>query len=148
MVVIVLWYLLRADYDHCMSSNPGIIHIQHALTVMKKVRIIFRMVQYSSGTDVHNPILTHEFYEYLFDAVPMLLALATLNFTHPGRIIQGPSASWPRVGRKEKKETKRKRRERKAAEKLARKKMGYNVSSPTDIAIVSLRPREGEEEEC
>lgn len=51
----------------------------------------------------------------------MFLALVVLNFTHPGRIISGPDASWPRLSRKEKKELKRQQK----AEKDARKKGLY-----------------------
>jgi hypothetical protein len=62
-------------------------------------------------------LLTVEAYEYVLDATPMFLALLILNFTHPGRIISGPDASWPRPSRKEKKELKRQRKAEKAARK-------------------------------
>lgn len=78
-------------------------------------------------------MLTHEAYEYVLDATPMFLALVALNFTHPGRIISGPDASWPRLSRKQKKELKRQRK----AEKDARKKGIYypdtNSNSDEDL---------------
>ncbi|KAH8703307.1 RTA1 like protein-domain-containing protein [Talaromyces proteolyticus] len=84
---------------------------------MITIRIIFRLAEYARGTDVNNPVLTHEAYVYVFDATPMFLALVALNILHPGRILSGPDASWPRLSRKEKKELKRQRK----AEKKARK---------------------------
>lgn len=68
-----------------------------------KVRIIFRIAQYARGTDPNNPVLSHEVYEYVFDAVPMLLALVALNLFHPGRNLQGPDSKLPKLSRAEKK---------------------------------------------
>lgn len=70
------------------------------------MRIIFRLAQYAQGTSATNPILTHEWFEYVLDAAPMFLALAALNFTHPGRILQGPDSEFPKVTRAEKKQQK------------------------------------------
>ncbi|KAJ5301175.1 uncharacterized protein N7443_006177 [Penicillium atrosanguineum] len=71
------------------------------------VRIIFRIAQYAQGTSTSNQILTHEVYEYVFDAVPMFLALIVLNVFHPGRILQGPDSKFIKLTRAEKKEKKR-----------------------------------------
>ncbi|GKZ30966.1 hypothetical protein AbraIFM66950_010791 [Aspergillus brasiliensis] len=95
---------------------------------MITVRIIFRLCQYAQGTDPTNPVLTHEAYEYVLDAVPMFVALAGLNVVHPGRVLQGPESEFPRVSRAEKKrlkmerkEAKRERKEAKRVEKEMRK---------------------------
>ncbi|PYI01472.1 RTA1 domain protein [Aspergillus sclerotiicarbonarius CBS 121057] len=66
------------------------------------VRIIFRLSQYAQGTSPSNPVLVHESYEYIFDAVPMFLALGLLNVVHPGRVLQGPESEFPRLSRGEK----------------------------------------------
>ncbi|KAL5359568.1 RTA1 like protein-domain-containing protein [Aspergillus floccosus] len=86
--------------------------------VMITVRIIFRLCQFSRGTDPNNPVLTHEFYEYVFDAVPMVLALVALNLIHPGMVLQGPDSEFPRISRKEKKRLRREKKEKKRQEKL------------------------------
>ncbi|EAU36409.1 conserved hypothetical protein [Aspergillus terreus NIH2624] len=87
--------------------------------VMITVRIIFRLCQFSRGTDPNNPVLTHEFYEYVFDAVPMLLALVALNLIHPGMVLRGPDSEFPRISRKEKKRLRREKKERKKQAKLS-----------------------------
>ncbi|PWY74292.1 hypothetical protein BO70DRAFT_341099 [Aspergillus heteromorphus CBS 117.55] len=92
---------------------------------MITIRIIFRLCQYAQGTNPSNPVLTHEAYEYVFDAVPMFIALVLLNVIHPGRVLNGPESEFPRLSRREKKaikqEKKRLKQERKAAKKGGRK---------------------------
>lgn len=68
--------------------------------------------------DVNNPVLTHEVYEYVFDAVPMFLALGALHFVHPGMVLRGPETEFPRLSRREKKQMKREKKERKRRAKL------------------------------
>ncbi|KAK9238759.1 RTA1 like protein-domain-containing protein [Lipomyces kononenkoae] len=88
---------------------------------MITIRIIFRLCQYARGTDASNPVVTHEFYEYVFDALPMFVALVILNYFHPGRILQGPDSEFSKVSRQEKKRIKNEKKEAKKAER-ARKK--------------------------
>ncbi|MCJ1291596.1 hypothetical protein MMC34_003141 [Xylographa carneopallida] len=61
------------------------------------IRIYFRLIEFSAGTDSSNPFPYHEIYFYAFDAVPMLLALATMNIVHPGRVLVGPGSELPRM---------------------------------------------------
>jgi hypothetical protein len=72
-----------------------------------QIRIIFRIAHYAQGTSTTNQILTHEVYEYVFDAIPMFLALVVVNVFHTGRILQGPDAKFSKLTRAEKKEKKR-----------------------------------------
>ncbi|KAL1964502.1 hypothetical protein VTN77DRAFT_6928 [Rasamsonia byssochlamydoides] len=109
--------------------------------VMITVRIIYRLVEYAAGTTVTNPLITHEAYEYVLDALPMFLALAVLNFTHPGRIINGPDASWPRLSRREKKALKQQRKAEKAARRMSRRASQKDWNN-SDVAFESLRPAE------
>ncbi|PYH82443.1 hypothetical protein BO82DRAFT_431678 [Aspergillus uvarum CBS 121591] len=85
------------------------------------VRIVFRLAQYARGTDVNNPVLTHEWYEYVFDAVPMFVALVGLNVVHPGQVLMGEGSEFPRLSRREKKALRREKKERKREEKMRRK---------------------------
>ncbi|OOQ83942.1 RTA1 domain protein [Penicillium brasilianum] len=84
---------------------------------MITIRIIFRISQYAQGTSPTNPVLTHEWYEYVFDAVPMLLALVSLNIIHPGRILQGPESGFQQVRRAEKEAKKEKKQQKKTSKK-------------------------------
>ncbi|PTB36185.1 hypothetical protein M441DRAFT_122346, partial [Trichoderma asperellum CBS 433.97] len=58
-------------------------------------RIIFRFVEFSGGVSSSNKILRHEGYQLYLDALPMLLALASLNLIHPGLVLKGPGCSFP-----------------------------------------------------
>ncbi|KAI0836543.1 RTA1 like protein-domain-containing protein [Hypoxylon sp. FL0890] len=60
------------------------------------VRIIFRLVEFSSGsTGVSNPLVTNETYFYILEAMPMLLAILAFNIIHPGSVLVGPEAEMP-----------------------------------------------------
>lgn len=69
------------------------------LTLTRKMRIIFRLCEYSQGLDSKIPL--HEAYQYCLDSLPMLLALVILNIVHPGRIMPGTGSEVP--SRKERK---------------------------------------------
>lgn len=60
------------------------------------MRIIFRLVEFSAGDSVEkNPLPYHEIYVYVFDALPMTLAILVWNVAHPGRFLTGPDAGMP-----------------------------------------------------
>ncbi|CAG7936096.1 unnamed protein product [Penicillium salamii] len=88
---------------------------------MITVRIIFRLAQYAQGTSASNPVLTHEEYEYVFDAAPMFLGIIALNVFHPGHILRGPDSTFPRLTRAEKKEAKAQKKAIKMEKKQRRK---------------------------
>lgn len=58
-----------------------------------QVRIIFRLVEYAQGLDSSIP--NHEVYQYIFDTLPMLVALVVYNVVHPGRIMPGKESDFP-----------------------------------------------------
>lgn len=64
------------------------------------MRIIFRLCEYSQGLKSTIPL--HEAYQYCLDTLPMFVALALLNFVHPGRIMPGKESDMP--SRKQRKE--------------------------------------------
>jgi hypothetical protein len=45
----------------------------------------------------------HEIFLYMFDCLPMFLALVIFHITHPGRIMTGPDSYWPKLTKEEKK---------------------------------------------
>ncbi|KAJ6579164.1 RTA1 domain-containing protein [Mycena vulgaris] len=60
------------------------------------IRIFFRLIEFSAGQkESENSIPFHEVYFYVFEAVPMLLALAAMNVVHPGAVLVGPDAEMP-----------------------------------------------------
>ncbi|MCJ1432525.1 hypothetical protein MMC27_001882 [Xylographa pallens] len=78
----------------------------YASLALISLRIFFRLIEFSAGTDSSNPLPYHEIYFYAFDAVPMLLALATMNIVHPGRFLVGPDSELPKMSWRRKKAVK------------------------------------------
>ncbi|KAG0156362.1 hypothetical protein PDIDSM_3540 [Penicillium digitatum] len=62
------------------------------------VRIIYRMIEFSAGYGESNPIPYHEWYMYVFDGIPMALAILIWNLAPPGAVLQGPDANIPSSG--------------------------------------------------
>ncbi len=75
-------------------------------------RIIFRLIEFSQGINSYIP--THEWFPYVFDAVPMLAALIIVNVVHPGSILQGPNSDFT----EERGADKQKKKEKKEAKKM------------------------------
>lgn len=100
----------------------------HALYVIYTIlgliifRNIYRLIEFSQG--VLSSITTHEWYAYVFDAVPMLFALIVLSCFHPGRVLRGPRSDFSeenksiKEAKRAKKIVKRQERDQKAREKL------------------------------
>lgn len=65
--------------------------------------------------------MTHEFYAYVFDALPMLLAGILLNVVHPGLVLKGPESEFPHLSRKEKKMLKQEKKAAKQQRKQEKK---------------------------
>ena len=65
------------------------------------VRIIFRLVEYSQGPE--STIPRTESFQFLFDAVPMLIVVTLWAVFHPGRVLVGVDSEFPTLSRKEKK---------------------------------------------
>ena len=74
-------------------------------------RNIYRLIEFSIG--IESAITKHEWYSYVFDAIPMFFALLAFNIYHPGRVLQGPRSDFGQ-------ENKRLNQEKKA-KKLAEK---------------------------
>ncbi|MCJ1357595.1 MAG: hypothetical protein MMC33_007591 [Icmadophila ericetorum] len=69
----------------------------YASLMLITIRILFRLLEFSSGkTSGANPLVSHEAYFYVFDAVPMFFALLTVNATHPGKVLVGTDSILPR----------------------------------------------------
>ncbi|KAL4871669.1 RTA1 like protein-domain-containing protein [Aspergillus spectabilis] len=73
----------------------GLLYALYTSLLFITIRIIFRLVEFSRGDDISNPVLTHEWFIYVFDAVPMCFAIAVWNVAHPGAVIRGPDAKMP-----------------------------------------------------
>ena len=56
-------------------------------------------------------------YQYVFDALPMFLALLTMNVFHPGMVLKGDDSKFAKVSKSEKKALKEQRKQEKKARK-------------------------------
>ncbi|KAL4811792.1 RTA1 like protein-domain-containing protein [Aspergillus spinulosporus] len=83
-------FLIIAVHFHRHASST------HSVSLLFiTIRIIFRLVEFSSGNDDSNPMTHNEWYMYVFDAAPMWCAIAVWNVIHPGAVIKGPDAVMP-----------------------------------------------------
>jgi hypothetical protein len=55
-------------------------------------RVVFRIVEYSSGADSKLP--TQEVWMYVLDALPISAAMSVMNISHPGSVLVGPDSQW------------------------------------------------------
>jgi hypothetical protein len=69
----------------------------YASLIAITVRIIFRLVEFSAGNTESNPLPNREAYFYVFDGIPMFIAIMIWNLAHPGATLQGPESQLPRT---------------------------------------------------
>jgi hypothetical protein len=66
-----------------------LLHILLLVSALVIGRCIFRIVEYVGGTDGY--IYSHEYFMYIFDAIPMFFVQAIFHVSHPGKILIGKS---------------------------------------------------------
>ncbi|OTB00507.1 hypothetical protein M426DRAFT_33304, partial [Hypoxylon sp. CI-4A] len=107
-IAVFLVFAVKFRFDMC-SADPlsgqrpswrsgwrSLLYTLYASLACITIRIIFRLVEFSSGsTGVTNPLLTNEAYFYGLEAFPMLLAILAFNFIHPGLVLKGPESEMP-----------------------------------------------------
>ena len=76
-------------------------------------RNLYRLVEFSAGAE--SSITKHEYYTFIFDSAPMLLAFLVFNIFHPGRFLHGPRANFSQENRERKAAKKEIKEQRKAA---------------------------------
>ncbi|KAJ7229305.1 RTA1 like protein-domain-containing protein [Mycena haematopus] len=80
------------------------LYIMYASLALITVRIVFRLIEFSSG--VYSPITMHEAPFYSLEALPMFVALVLWNIFHPGTVLVGPESEFPKKQKKQKKSKK------------------------------------------
>jgi hypothetical protein len=91
----------------------------YAVLALIAFRNFYRLVEFSAGFE--SSITKQEWYTFVFDSVPMFLALALFNVFHPGRFIYGERADFSQE-KKERKMAKKARKAEKHAAKRSEKK--------------------------
>ena len=99
---IAFWFhrdMLRAERAGMLQGEKQywrkLLFALYLSLVAISTRIIFRLIEFSSGLDSNNKIIYNEWYIYVFDAAPMIIAIAIWNAFHPGTRLQGPDAHFP-----------------------------------------------------
>ena len=75
------------------SRGLTLLYVEYAVVGLITVRIIFRLIEYSSG--IKSSIPRHEAYQYVFDSTTMFIALVLYNIFHPGRLMPGKESNLP-----------------------------------------------------
>ncbi|THC98405.1 hypothetical protein EYZ11_002124 [Aspergillus tanneri] len=88
----------RGELTGLKAKWRPLLYALYASLLFITVRIIYRLVEFSSGKSASNPIPYHEWYMYAFDATPMFFAISVWNLAHPGTVLQGPDAKMPPSG--------------------------------------------------
>ncbi|KAJ6584374.1 RTA1 like protein-domain-containing protein [Mycena capillaripes] len=77
------------------------LYVMYASLILITIRIIFRLIEFSSG--VYSPLTMHEAPFYCLEATPMFIALLLWNVWHPGQVLVGPDSEFPKKEKKNKK---------------------------------------------
>lgn len=85
-----------------VTRATRLLYVVYAALLLITIRIIFRLVEYSSGLDSQIP--NHEAYMFILESLPMFIAIALFNVVHPGAVMPGKENNIP--GRKERKNLK------------------------------------------
>lgn len=85
--------LLQQPRSESRRRGLTLLIIEYAVVGLITVRIIFRLIEYSSG--ITSSIPKHEAFQYVFDSTPMLIALVLFNAFHPGRLMPGSESNLP-----------------------------------------------------
>ena len=117
----VLIVKFHVDLVHRERETPSSAHLRwkwltyalYAALTLISIRIIFRLVEFSAGADVSNPLPYHEVYPLVFDAFPMVTAITILTAIHPGIALKGPQSEFP--SRKQKRAEKKAKKAKKVA---------------------------------
>ncbi|EEH39817.1 RTA1 domain-containing protein [Paracoccidioides lutzii Pb01] len=109
---IILFFVMAGRFQYLMTQLeihqpqhlPWRRHLYslYAALVLITIRIIFRLVEYSSGTESGLAISEAAF--YCLEAVPMFTGLVLFNVLHPGHILVGPESEFPKKAKKSKKD--------------------------------------------
>jgi hypothetical protein len=91
---------LQAEKERRLATNKMIgwrwlIWALYGCFLAITIRIVYRLVEFSSGLGHSNPLPSNESLLYVLESVPMWLAILVWNIAHPGRFIHGPDALMP-----------------------------------------------------
>jgi hypothetical protein len=101
-----------------LGLTVPLMRIVYTVLALIILRNIYRLAEFASG--INSPFVKHEWFAYVFDAIPMFVALVVLNIFYPGKYIQGERADFS-VEDKERKTVKKEKKQQKKDEKKMKK---------------------------
>jgi hypothetical protein len=120
----------KRESPHPNETLPlRLVYTLYTVLGLITIRIIFRLIEYSSGIDSSIP--THEVFTFVFETLPMFVALLLFNIVHPGRVMPGRENNIP--GRKQ-----RKRMIKEGL--LPGKKSALTQGSDTELGLTASSP--------
>ncbi|KAI4241389.1 MAG: hypothetical protein L6R40_004565 [Gallowayella cf. fulva] len=142
--VLVFFYItfrfqqqIKREEPHRLPQALTLLYAEFAALALITVRIIFRLVEYSKGLD--STIPNHEAYQYIFDTLPMLVALAIYNVFHPGRIMPGKESDFP--SRKERKNYSKANNSPNSSQLLPTQEASGNLASMPEETAFQPKPQ-------
>ncbi|KAJ6589223.1 RTA1 like protein-domain-containing protein [Mycena capillaripes] len=97
-LVVRFHYKMKRLHGSTEWKRP--LYVMYASLTLITLRIVFRLVEFSSG--VYSPITMHEAPFYCLEALPMFVALLLWNIFHPGQVLVGPDSDFPKKEKKSK----------------------------------------------
>ncbi|TVY80781.1 hypothetical protein LSUE1_G003490 [Lachnellula suecica] len=96
--ILVFLFLVEASVEKQAGAGKLLLILYVSLGLIT-FRILFRIIEFSAGagTALTAEFSKHEVYQYVFDALPMFLALATMNGLHPGMVLAGEDSKFAKV---------------------------------------------------
>ncbi|OAX81619.1 hypothetical protein ACJ72_04041 [Emergomyces africanus] len=148
---IILFFFLAGRFQYLMTKlevyQPQhlpwrrLLYCLYAALVLITIRIIYRLIEYSSGLE--NGLATNETAFYCLEAVPMIFAIAVFNVVHPGIALVGPESEFPKKEKKDKKKDKKKGKDRPKRSWRHRGNRVNDVESGSDMETEALRMQDG-----
>jgi hypothetical protein len=73
-----------------------ILYALYSVVILITIRTVYRLVEFSAGLNGRIP--THEWFMYVFDALPMFCAIVVLAVWHPGGVLYGLGSEYEKIG--------------------------------------------------
>ncbi|KKZ65264.1 hypothetical protein EMCG_08871 [[Emmonsia] crescens] len=144
---IIMFFVLAGRFQYLMNKleiyQPQhfpwrrLLYSLYAALILITIRIIYRLVEYSSGLETG--LATSEAAFYCLEAVPMFFGLAVFNVVHPGIALVGPESEFP----KKQKRDKKKGKDRPKRSWRHRGQRANDVESRSDVETEGLRMQDG-----
>lgn len=104
---------LDRDYFHARSLLRTL-WVALSLIIARNT---FRLIEYAMGGVNGNAITRHEWFQYVFDATLMFLAMVVLSVYHPGKVLQGERSDFTEENRMRKAQKKARKQDKINAKK-------------------------------